>query len=103
VAENDEQKKAPEAGQVETQPEQPRVWKCGRCKCDLVTKKVELDYMGYSISHELPACPKCGKAPGGGKFCQECGAPLARTKACPKCKAEMPAGAKFCPECGTPA
>jgi rubrerythrin len=61
VAENDEQKKAPEAGQVETQPEQPRVWKCGRCKCDLVTKKVELDYMGYSISHELPACPKCGK------------------------------------------
>lgn len=61
MAENDEQKKAPEAGQVETQPEQPRVWKCGRCKCDLVTKKVELDYMGYSISHELPACPKCGK------------------------------------------
>lgn len=39
----------------------PRVWKCGRCRCDLVTKKVELDYMGYSISHELPACPKCGK------------------------------------------
>jgi rubrerythrin len=61
MAENDEQKKAPEAGQAETQPEQPRVWKCGRCKCDLVTKKVELDYMGYSISHELPACPKCGK------------------------------------------
>jgi hypothetical protein len=61
MAENDEQKKAPEAGLAETQPEQPRVWKCGRCKCDLVTKKVELDYMGYSISHELPACPKCGK------------------------------------------
>lgn len=43
------------------QPGGPRVWKCGRCKCDLVTKKLELDYMGYSISHELPACPKCGK------------------------------------------
>ena len=39
----------------------PRVWRCGRCRCDLVTKKVELDYMGYSISHDLPACPKCGK------------------------------------------
>jgi hypothetical protein len=37
------------------------VWKCGRCKCDLVTKKVVLDYMGYSISHDLPACPSCGK------------------------------------------
>jgi hypothetical protein len=41
--------------------EAPRVWKCGRCRCDLVTKKVELDYMGYSISHELPVCPTCGK------------------------------------------
>jgi hypothetical protein len=38
-----------------------RVWKCGTCKCDLVTKKVELEYLGYSISHELPTCPKCGK------------------------------------------
>ena len=41
--------------------EQPRVWKCGRCQCDLATKKVVLDYMGYSISHDLPVCPKCGK------------------------------------------
>jgi hypothetical protein len=38
-----------------------RVWKCGRCRCDLVTRKVVLDYMGYSISHDLPVCPKCGK------------------------------------------
>ncbi len=26
-----------------------------------MTKKVVLDYMGYSISHDLPACPRCGK------------------------------------------
>ena len=38
-----------------------RVWKCGKCKCDLVTKKVVLDYVGYSISHDLPTCPSCGK------------------------------------------
>ena len=38
-----------------------KVWRCGRCKCDLVTKKVVLDYLGYSISHELPTCPSCGK------------------------------------------
>jgi hypothetical protein len=24
-------------------------------------KKVVLDYLGYSISHELPTCPNCGK------------------------------------------
>ncbi len=24
-------------------------------------KKVVLDYMGYSISHDLPVCPTCGK------------------------------------------
>jgi hypothetical protein len=38
-----------------------KVWKCGVCKCDLVPKKVVLEYMGYNISHQLPACPKCGK------------------------------------------
>jgi hypothetical protein len=38
-----------------------RVWRCGTCKCDLVPKKVVLDYLGYSISHELPTCPTCGK------------------------------------------
>ena len=38
-----------------------RVWKCGKCKCDLVTKKVVLDYLGYSISHDLPTCHNCGK------------------------------------------
>ena len=41
--------------------EEKKVWRCGRCKCDLVTKKVVLDYLGYSISHELPTCPSCGK------------------------------------------
>lgn len=38
-----------------------KVWRCGRCQCDLVPKKVVLDYMGYSISHDLPVCPTCGK------------------------------------------
>jgi ribosomal protein S27AE len=38
-----------------------RVWRCGRCKRELVTKKVVLEYMGYNISHELPVCPSCGK------------------------------------------
>ena len=47
----------------EEKPEQreQRIWKCGRCKCDLVPKKVVLEYMGHSVSHDLPVCPKCGK------------------------------------------
>lgn len=62
-----------------------------------LTKGMKLDQPASA------ACPKCGKAPGSGKFCQECGAPLAKTRTCPKCKAEIPVGAKFCPECGGPA
>jgi len=52
---------AKHAGAEQPGGDQERVWMCGRCKCELVTKKVVLDYMGYSISHDLPACPKCGK------------------------------------------
>ncbi len=38
-----------------------RIWKCGTCKCELVLKKVVLEYMGHAIANEVPACPKCGK------------------------------------------
>jgi uncharacterized protein with PIN domain len=33
------------------------------CKCDreLVLKKVVLDYLGHTVSHEVPTCPKCGR------------------------------------------
>ncbi len=63
MTENEERDDAqtPEGTAGAQAPDKPRVWKCGRCQCDLVTKKVQLDYMGYSISHDLPACPKCGK------------------------------------------
>ena len=62
MSENDEQKKDQARGPAQESAQgQPRVWKCGRCQCDLTTKKVVLDYMGYSISHDLPVCPTCGK------------------------------------------
>ncbi len=46
-------------------------------------------------------CPACEtvNAPGG-KFCSECGSPLAR--ACPACGAAAGPTANFCAECGTP-
>jgi hypothetical protein len=38
-----------------------RVWKCRKCDKELVLKKTVLTYLGHSVSHELPTCPKCGK------------------------------------------
>ena len=40
---------------------QARKWRCGTCNAELVVKKVVLDYMGHSISHDLPCCPTYGK------------------------------------------
>jgi ribosomal protein S27AE len=38
-----------------------RIWKCGKCSRELVLKKTVLTYLGHTVSHEIPACPKCGK------------------------------------------
>lgn len=46
----------------------------------------------------MVVCPACGKPTPQGKFCTECGSPLAA--ACPGCGAQVAPGAKFCPECG---
>src|SRR4051812_21893961 len=45
-------------------------------------------------------CPACATVnTPAGKFCSECGSPLAR--ACPSCGAVAAPTAKFCAECGT--
>jgi hypothetical protein len=44
-------------------------------------------------------CPKCGQPSGGGKFCNNCGAPLGPVK-CAACGTENAPGAKFCSGCG---
>ena len=47
-------------------------------------------------------CPGCKKLVAPGKFCAECGQPLAQgPKFCSNCGAKLEEGAKFCPECGT--
>ena len=38
-----------------------RIWKCGICKEELVTKKTVFSYLGHTVSHEALTCPKCGK------------------------------------------
>jgi membrane protease subunit (stomatin/prohibitin family) len=46
-------------------------------------------------------CGKCGQKTNPGKFCAECGAPLAEKKQfCQECGKPMAPGAKFCGECG---
>jgi ribosomal protein S27AE len=38
-----------------------RSWKCGRCDMELVMKKTVLAYLGHTVAHEVPTCPKCGR------------------------------------------
>ena len=46
-------------------------------------------------------CPECKKVVAPGKFCAECGKPLAQgPKFCSNCGSKMGDAAKFCPECG---
>jgi ribosomal protein L32 len=54
-------------------------------------------------SKAVVVCPSCGAENEGGKFCQECGAPLLSQVECPRCGTRFRAGAKFCPECGAKA
>lgn len=49
-------------------------------------------------------CPKCAAKVVPGKFCAECGAPMAvpQKRFCVGCGAELSGTAKFCANCGTP-
>ncbi len=52
------------------------------------------------LESKTTVCPVCGKPAGTGKFCNNCGASMARN-VCPNCGAQMAPGVKFCSECGT--
>jgi uncharacterized protein with PIN domain len=43
---------------VGAQQQKVRCMKCGR---ELELKKVVFAYMGHTVAHEVPTCPKCGK------------------------------------------
>ncbi|MEA4853161.1 MAG: zinc ribbon domain-containing protein [Christensenella sp.] len=53
------------------------------------------------LESKTTVCPVCGKPAGNGKFCNNCGAPMAM-QVCPACGAKVALGIKFCNECGTP-
>ncbi|MBK8900941.1 MAG: hypothetical protein IPM53_07155 [Anaerolineaceae bacterium] len=36
-------------------------WICARCQVTLVTKKVDVAYLGSSFPVDMPVCPECGQ------------------------------------------
>lgn len=58
----------------------------------------------FSPGGATVTCAKCSTRQPGGKFCAECGNPLAQAKKfCTGCGQELMGAAKFCANCGTPA
>lgn len=39
-----------------------RVLKCAKCGVELVTRQAMFSYMGRSFGHDVPICPRCGRA-----------------------------------------
>ena len=73
--------------------------KCGRPLPENAKFCFECGTKIEDLSDNEIICPVCGKKTPKGKFCVECGSPLANK--CPKCGADVPTGGKFCLECGT--
>jgi membrane protease subunit (stomatin/prohibitin family) len=58
----------------------------------------------FSPGGAVVTCMKCNTKQPGGKFCAECGTPLAQPKKfCTGCGQELIGAGKFCANCGTPA
>jgi ribosomal protein L32 len=66
---------------------------------DIKAKAETTEVFTGKIEQRQTLCPKCGKPAGEGKFCNNCGAPLALNK-CPQCGASNSPGTRFCGECG---
>jgi hypothetical protein len=66
---------------------------------DIEAKAENTQVFSGDIESKQTLCPNCGKPAGQGKFCNNCGAPLAMIK-CSRCGAQNQTGSRFCGECG---
>ena len=66
---------------------------------DIEEKASQTQVFHGEIESKQTLCPQCGKPSGEGKFCNNCGAPLAMLK-CERCGTKSPVGTRFCGECG---
>ena len=92
---------APQAA-VPPVPPAPPALVCAKCGAQLPPNAKFCLQCGEKVGApeaDEVTCPKCGAKVKAGKFCMECGAPLAQP-VCPKCGKPVVAGAKFCLECG---
>jgi hypothetical protein len=83
-----------EAAAVQAQVAVEQLW--GKARAQDQSAKVDMQ------RQQVAACPHCQAHVDGGKFCPECGKPLALATKCGKCGVDFSAKAHFCPECGTP-
>jgi hypothetical protein len=67
---------------------------------DIRAKAATTQVFTGEIEQTQTLCPRCGKPAGAGKFCTNCGAPLALLPG-PRGGAKNAAGTNFCGECGT--
>ncbi|HOO25960.1 MAG TPA: SPFH domain-containing protein [Clostridiales bacterium] len=78
-----------------------KVGTCAGCGEELLPNAKFCPACGEKVEAPKPdefICPSCGKPTVKGKFCLECGAPLAAK--CSNCGSDLPPNAKFCLECG---
>jgi hypothetical protein len=66
---------------------------------DIRDKADQTTVFDGQIEAKQTLCPRCGKPAGEGKFCNNCGAPLAMVE-CSRCGAKSAVGIRFCGECG---
>lgn len=73
----------------------------GRCNECRTREAAETGTSAAPAAASGPACPNCGIASSGGRFCAECGFDMASThKSCPGCGVMLARQARFCTDCG---
>jgi hypothetical protein len=70
---------------------------------DKARKVDQVESLDMKAQRSVATCPHCNARSSGGKFCSECGKPMAAAKAhCTQCGTELAPKARFCADCGTP-